>query len=113
MKLITAVFQPATLQEAKDALTTFGVRGLTVSEVFAHTEGPTLIEVYRGRRLAAELRPSIRVDLLAADDEVPDLVHIIRQVASTATVSGDGWIWVTPVDLLLRVRTGERGVDAV
>jgi nitrogen regulatory protein P-II 1 len=113
MKLITAVFQPATLQNAKNALTSFGVRGLTVSEVFARTGDSLLVEVYRGRRVAYDLRPSIRVDLLADDDEVHDLVHIIRQVASTATMSGDGWVWVTPVDLVLRVRTGERGADAM
>jgi nitrogen regulatory protein P-II 1 len=113
VKLISAVFRPATLQDTKDALTTFGVRGLTVCEVFAPTGNRQRVEVYRGRRVATDLQPSVRVDLLAPDDEVHDLVHIIRQVAGAATTAGEGWIWVTPVDLVLRIRTGEYGADAV
>ena len=113
MKLITAVFQPSTLQEAKDALTTFGVGGLTVSEVYATTGGDLRVELYRGQRITSDLRPCLRVEILATDDDVHELVHIIRQVAGSTTATGHGWLWVTPLDLVVRVRTGERGADAV
>jgi nitrogen regulatory protein PII len=100
VKLITAVFGPALWDEARNALTTFGVRGLTECDVLAHTRNGQQVRVYRGR-WATDLRPCLRVDLPAADDEVSDLVHIMRRVASTATAPDDGWVWVTPVDLVL------------
>jgi nitrogen regulatory protein P-II 1 len=71
------------------------------------------VEVDRGRRVATDLQPSVRVDVLATDDEVQDLVHIIRQVAGAAAPAGEGWIGVTPVDLLLRIRMGVYGADAM
>jgi nitrogen regulatory protein P-II 1 len=100
VKLITAVFGPVLWDEARNALTTFGVRGLMECDVLAQTGNRLPVGVYRGRR-GTDLRPRLRVDLLATDDEVPDLVHIIRQVASTATAPDEGWVWVTPVDLVL------------
>lgn len=113
MKLITAVFAPPTLQEVKDALTAFGVHGLTVSEVYADIGSQLRVEVYRGWRIASELRQCIRLEILATDDDVHDLVHIIRQVAGWTRDTGHGLLWVTPLDVVLRVRTGQYGADAV
>ncbi|UIJ62645.1 P-II family nitrogen regulator [Amycolatopsis acidiphila] len=75
-------------------------------EVFTLTGDRPRVEIYRGQRVATNLQPSVRADVPAADDEVQDLVHIIRQVAGAATTAGKGWIWGTPVEFLLCIRTG-------
>ncbi|HEX3782213.1 MAG TPA: P-II family nitrogen regulator [Pseudonocardiaceae bacterium] len=113
MKLITAVLRPATFDTVKNALAVFGVRGLTVGYVYgAPSRTPQRIQVYRGQRIEMDLDPLVRIDLLTPDDEAADLVHVI------ITAAGDGAdlagrIWLTPVDLLVRIRTGEYGTDAL
>lgn len=112
MKLITVVLRPAQFEPLKQALALFGVRGMTVCQVYRTTDRPARVEMYRGQRFASELEPSLRVDLLTSDDEAPDLVHVIDRVVA-AHGSPTDRAWITPVDWAVRVRTGEYGVDAL
>jgi nitrogen regulatory protein P-II 1 len=112
VKLITVVLRPARFDTLKDALALFGVRGMTVGQVYRTTDHPTRVEMYRGQRFASDLEPSLRVELLASDEEAPDLVHVIGSVvANDEPVAGS--VWITPVDWAVRVRTGEYGLDAL
>jgi len=109
VKLITVVLRPALFEVLKDALTLFGVHGMTVGQTYLATKTAGRVEMYRGQRFASDLEPSLRVDLLTSDDEAPDLVHVIDRVVA----SSSGHYWITPVDWVVRVRTGEYGLDAV
>jgi nitrogen regulatory protein P-II 1 len=112
VKLITVVLRPAQFDTLKEALALFGVRGMTVGQVYRATDHPTRVEMYRGQKFASDLEPCLRIDLLTSDDEAPDLVHVIdRVVANGEPVAGR--IWITPVDWAVRVRTGEYGLDAL
>lgn len=112
MKVITVIVRPALFDALKDALALFGVRGMTVAQCYLVTSAAGRVEMYRGQRFASDLEPSLRVDLLTPDDEVADLVHVIDRVV---TAPGDPAErrWVTPVDWVVRVRTGEYGLDAL
>ena len=112
MKLITAVIKPFKLDDVKDALKAAGVVGITVSEVrgFGRQGGHT--ETYRGTEYQVEFLPKVKVEVIAEDSEVPAVVEAIEKSARTDKI-GDGKVWVTPVDEVVRIRTGERGVDAV
>jgi nitrogen regulatory protein P-II 1 len=109
MKLVTAVIPPHHLAPVHDALRRFGVHGLTVSEVFEQGSAGHE-ELHRGRR-TTELSPHLRLDVLADDIDAGDLVRIIRRVV--LDTSAGARAWVTPVDAAVRVRTGQRGVDAL
>jgi nitrogen regulatory protein P-II 1 len=111
VKLITVVLRPAQFETLKQALTLFGVRGMTVCQVYRSTDRPARVEMYRGQRFASELEPSLRVDLLTSDDEAPDLVHVIDRVVADDSPTDRAWI--THVDWAVRVRTGEYGLDAL
>jgi nitrogen regulatory protein P-II 1 len=112
MKQITAVIKPFKLDDVKAALEVLGVQGLTVSEVqgFGRQRGHT--EVYRGAEYTVDFVPKVRVDVVVSDDEVDKLVQAIVEAARTGKI-GDGKVWVTPVESLVRVRTGERDADAI
>jgi nitrogen regulatory protein P-II 1 len=112
MKQITAVIKPFKLDDVKAALEVLGVQGLTVSEVqgFGRQRGHT--EVYRGAEYTVDFVPKVRIDVIAPDGDVPKLVDAIVEAARTGKI-GDGKVWVTPIDALVRVRTGERDADAV
>ncbi len=112
MKLITAVVKPFRLDEVKEALKAAGVAGITVSEVqgFGRQAGHT--EVYRGTEYQVDFVPKVRLELVVDDADVARLVEVISGAAKTGKI-GDGKVWVTPVDSLVRIRTGEQGVDAV
>ena len=112
MKLITAVIKPFKVDDVKTALTAAGVMGLTVSEVrgFGRQRGHT--ETYRGTEYKLEFVPKMKIEVVVADDRVADVVDTIVQAASTGKI-GDGKIWTTSVDEVVRIRTGERGADAV
>lgn len=112
MKLITAVVKPFRLDEVKEALKGAGVAGITVSEVqgFGRQAGHT--EVYRGTEYQVDFVPKIRLELVVDDADVANLVTVISEAAKTGKI-GDGKIWVTPVDSLVRIRTGEQGSDAI
>jgi nitrogen regulatory protein P-II 1 len=112
MKLITAVIKPHRLEEVKAALRELGVDGMTAVEAqgFGRQHGKT--ELYRGSEYKIDLLPKIAIELLADDDQVDDVVEAIIRSARTGKI-GDGKIWVTPVDQVYRVRTGETGPDAI
>ena len=112
MKLITAVVKPFRLDEVKEALKSAGVAGLTVSEVqgFGRQAGHT--EVYRGTEYQVDFVPKVKVELVVDDEEVARIVEVITESAKTGKI-GDGKIWVTQIDSLVRIRTGEQGVDAI
>ncbi|MDI2132229.1 P-II family nitrogen regulator [Yinghuangia seranimata] len=112
MRLITAVIKPHRLDDVKTALQTFGVHGLTVTEAsgFGRQRGHT--EVYRGAEYRVDLVPKIRLEVVVEDDDAADVMQIITKAAHTGKI-GDGKVWSVPVETIIRVRTGERGPDAL
>ena len=112
MKLVTAVIKPFKLDDVKTALQTFGVHGLTVSEVSGYGRQRGHTEVYRGAEYVVEFVPKVRVDVVVDDSDAADVVDVIMRSAVTGEI-GDGKVWVTSVEALVRVRTGERGSDAL
>jgi nitrogen regulatory protein P-II 1 len=112
MKLVTAIIKPFKLEEVKDALTAIGITGLTVSEASGFGRQRGHVEVYRGAEYTVDLVPKVRVEVLADDDIVDRAVDAIVTAARTDRI-GDGKVWVTPVDRIVRVRTGEQGPDAI
>ena len=112
MRLITAVVKPHKLDEVKDALQTFGVRGMTVTEVNGYGRQRGHSEVYRGAEYVVDFVPKVRVEILVSDSDVDDIIEVIVKSAQTGKI-GDGKVWSVPVDTVVRVRTGERGPDAL
>ena len=112
MKLVTAVIKPFKLDDVKEALETFGVQGLTVGEVNGYGRQKGHTEVYRGAEYKVDFVPKVRLDVVVADDDAKDVVDVIVKAAATGQI-GDGKVWTTAVDDLVRVRTGERGPDAI
>ena len=112
MRLVTAIIKPFRLDEVKTALEAFGVHGMTVSEVsgFGRQRGHT--EVYRGAEYVVDFVPKLRVEVLVEDADAADVVEVLVKSAQTGKI-GDGKVWTTPVDDVVRVRTGERGADAL
>ena len=112
MKLVTAVIKPFKLEEVKSALEAYGIHGLTVSEASGYGRQKGHTEVYRGAEYTVDLVPKIRVEVLVDSDDADSVVDVIVKTAQTGRI-GDGKVWTTPVDCVVRVRTGERGVDAL
>ena len=112
MRLVTAVIKPFKLDEVKTALEGIGVQGMTVSEVqgFGRQRGHT--EVYRGAEYTVAFVPKTRVEVLVDDADAARVIEAIVAAASTGSI-GDGKVWSTPVDEVVRVRTGERGAEAL
>jgi nitrogen regulatory protein P-II 1 len=112
MRLITAIIKPFQLDAVKDALEVAGAVGLTVSEVqgFGRQKGHT--EVYRGAEYTVDLVPKVRVEVLVNDEDAERFVDAIVTNARTGKI-GDGKVWSMPIDDLTRIRTGERGPDAL
>jgi nitrogen regulatory protein PII len=112
MKLITAVIKPFKLDEVKEALKGAGVNGITVTEVqgFGRQSGHT--EVYRGAEYTVEFVPKIKVEILADDDQVDAIADALVSSARTEKI-GDGKLWITDVGAVQRIRTGEKGPDAI
>jgi nitrogen regulatory protein PII len=112
MKMIKAVIKPFKLDEVRDALTAVGVEGMTVSEVrgFGRQKGHT--ELYRGAEYVVDMLPKIEIELVVPDSRCETVVEAIRKAANTGRI-GDGKIFVTPVLDAIRIRTGERGEEAL
>ncbi|MDO4631451.1 MAG: P-II family nitrogen regulator [Corynebacterium sp.] len=112
MKLITAVIKPFTLSDIKDALEQVGVHGMTVTEIqgFGQQKGHT--EVYRGAEYAVDFVPKVKVEVVVSDEQSDEVVTTIVDTARTDKI-GDGKVWVTDIVELIRVRTGDRGNDAL
>src|SRR5271155_1030364 len=111
MKLITAVVQPFTIADIRAAVDNAGVHGLTYSEVQGYGRQKGHTEVYRGAEYQVDFVPKARVDVVVDDEHVDVVVAAIVGAARTGKI-GDGKVWVTPIESLIRVRTGERGSDA-
>jgi nitrogen regulatory protein P-II 1 len=112
MKLVTAIIKPFKLDDVKAALKSVGVVGLTVTEVrgFGRQGGHT--ETYRGTEYQVDFIPKVKVEAVVDDGDALDVVDTIVSAAKTDKI-GDGKVWVTPIDEIVRIRTGERGADAI
>jgi nitrogen regulatory protein P-II 1 len=112
MKKVEAIIKPFKLDEVKQALTEIGVSGLTVCEVkgFGRQKGHT--ELYRGAEYVVDFLPKVKVEVVVDDAIVAKVVEVVERAAKTGRI-GDGKVFVTPVDEVIRIRTGERGTDAL
>ncbi len=112
MKKIEAIIKPFKLDEVKEALSKIGVKGMTVSEVkgFGRQKGHT--EVYRSAEYKIDFIAKVKIELITTDEIVPQVIETIERVAKTGKI-GDGKIFVFPVEEAIRIRTGERGRDAI
>jgi nitrogen regulatory protein P-II 1 len=112
MKLVTAIVKPFVLEDVKSALEQIGVLGMTVSEVQGYGRQKGHTEVYRGAEYSVDFVPKVRVEVVADDTLADKVVDAVVEAARTGKI-GDGKVWVTPVESVVRVRTGERGTDAI
>ncbi|MFH8485793.1 P-II family nitrogen regulator [Streptomyces longisporoflavus] len=112
MKLITAVIKPFRLDEVKTALQELGINGLTVTEASGYGRQRGHTEVYRGAEYQVDLVPKVRLEVVVDDADADPAIDAIVRAASTGKI-GDGKVWAVPVETVVRVRTGERGPDAV
>lgn len=112
MKLITAIVKPFKLDDIKSAIESLGLSGMTVSEASGYGRQRGHTEVYRGAEYRIDLVPKVRIELLVDDAQVEDVIERIVSAANTQRI-GDGKVWVTPVEDVIRVRTGERGSSAL
>ena len=112
MKLVTAVIKPFKLDDVKTALQTFGITGMTVSEVQGYGRQRGHTEVYRGAEYVVDFVPKVRIDVLVDDTDADNVIDVIVKSAQTGQI-GDGKVWAVPVEAVVRVRTGERGPDAL
>ncbi|GCB49527.1 P-II family nitrogen regulator [Streptomyces sp. NL15-2K] len=112
MKLITAIVKPYRLDEVKTALQELGVHGLTVTEASGYGRQRGHTEVYRGAEYQVDLVPKVRIEVVVADADSDTVIDAIVKAAQTGKI-GDGKVWVLPVETAVRVRTGERGPDAL
>ena len=112
MKLVTAVIKPHKWDDVRAALESFGVSGMTVSEVSGYGRQKGHTEVYRGAEYDIALVPKVRIEIAVEDGDADDVVGIIVKSAATGRI-GDGKVWVSPIDTVVRVRTGDRDSAAV
>ncbi len=112
MKLITAIVKPFKVDDVRDALREIGVRGLTISDAQGHGRQGGHTEVYRGAEYQIDFVPKVRMEVLADDDDASRVIDTIVAAARTGRI-GDGKVWVQSVEEVVRVRTGERGADAI
>jgi nitrogen regulatory protein P-II 1 len=112
MKKIEAIIKPFKLDDVKNALTKVGVQGMTISEVkgFGRQKGHT--EIYRGAEYTIDFIPKAKIELIVTDDLAPQVIETIERSAKTGKI-GDGKVFVSPVEEVIRIRTGERGKDAI
>ena len=112
MKLVTAIVQPATLATVQIALAQHGIHGMTVTEVSGYARQRGHTEVYRGAEYTIDFIEKVKIEILVEDSEADPVVQVIVDNARSGSV-GDGKVWVTPVDSVVRIRTGEIGALAV
>jgi nitrogen regulatory protein P-II 1 len=112
MKQIEAIIKPFKLDEVKEALTKVGIQGMTITEVkgFGRQKGHT--ELYRGAEYSVDFLPKVKIQILVPDDKVAQVVETVVKTAQTGKI-GDGKIFVIPVEEVIRIRTGEKGPDAI
>jgi nitrogen regulatory protein P-II 1 len=112
MKKIEAIVKPFKLDEVKEALTKIGIQGMTVTEVRGFGRQKGHAEFYRGTEYKVDFTPKSKIELILSDDIVPQVIEAIQRAAKTGKI-GDGKIFLSPVEEVIRIRTGERGKDAI
>jgi len=112
MKIVMAIIKPFKLEEVRDALTSLGVHGLTVTEVKGYGRQKGHTEIYRGAEYAVSFLPKLKIEVAVAADMVDQVIHAITAAARTGQI-GDGKIFVTALEQAVRIRTGEKDVDAL
>lgn len=112
MKKIEAIIKPFKLDDVKDALNGIGIKGMTISEVKGYGRQKGHTEIYRGAEYVVDFIPKIKIEIVIGADQVGQVVETIRNAANSGTI-GDGKIFVTPVERIVRVRTGEEDHDAI
>ena len=112
MKKVEAIIKPFKLDDVKEALTDIGIAGMTISEVKGFGRQKGHAEVYRGAEYIVDFLPKIKIEIVADADKVPEIVDAIQKAAHTGKI-GDGKIFVTPVDEIMRIRTKETGKEAI
>ncbi len=112
MKLVTAIVKPFKLDDVREALSEIGVQGITVTEVkgFGRQKGHT--ELYRGAEYVVDFLPKVKIEIAIDDDKVDGIIEAISNAASTGKI-GDGKIFVSPIEQIVRIRTGETGSEAI
>jgi nitrogen regulatory protein P-II 1 len=112
MKQIEAIIKPFKLDEVKEALTKVGIQGMTITEVkgFGRQKGHT--ELYRGAEYSVDFLPKVKIQILVPDDKVSQVIEAVVNTARTGKI-GDGKIFIVPVEEVIRIRTGEKGADAI
>ena len=112
MKKIEAIIKPFKLDEVKESLTKLGIKGMTISEVrgFGRQRGHT--ELYRGAEYVVDFLPKTKIEIIVTDDMVQKVVDVIMEAAKTGRI-GDGKVFITPIEDVIRIRTGEKGEDAI
>ena len=112
MKKIEAIIKPFKLDDVKDALNAVGIKGMTITEVKGYGRQKGHTEIYRGAEYVVDFIPKIKIEIVVGADQVSQVVDTIRNAANSGTI-GDGKIFVTPVERIVRVRTGEEDHDAI
>ncbi len=112
MKKVEAIIKPFKLDEVKDRLEEIGVRGITITEVRGFGRQKGHAEIYRGAEYVVDFLPKIKIEIIAQDSMIKQIVETIEKASKTGSI-GDGKIFITPVEEILRIRTGETGEDAI
>jgi nitrogen regulatory protein P-II 1 len=112
MKLVVAAIKPFKLEDVKENLEGLGVQGMTISDARGYGRQKGHTEVYRGAEYQVDFIPKLRLEVVVDDDQVDEVVKAITDGAGTGTI-GDGKVWVVPVEQIVRIRTGEKGSDAL
>jgi len=112
MKKVEVIIKPFKLEDVKEALTELGITGMTISEVKGYGRQKGHTEVYRGAEYRVEFNPKTKIELVIDSDLVEKVIDAVRKAANTGKI-GDGKIFVLPVENVMRIRTGEQGVDAI
>ena len=112
MRAIVAIIKPHKLDDVTEALRDAGVQGMTITEVRGHGRQRGHTEIYRGAEYSVEFIPKLRLDIVVDDGEAEKVADVIVAAGKTGKI-GDGKIWITPVDTVIRIRTGERDLEAV
>jgi nitrogen regulatory protein P-II 1 len=112
VKLVTAVIKPHKLEEVKAALAAFGIHGITITEASGYGRQRGKTEVYRGTEYTVDILPKTRIDVLCEAYDAEDIANVIVTAARSGRI-GDGKVWITPVDHVIRIRTGETDEDAL
>ena len=112
MKLVTAIIKPFKLQEVREALVESGIEGLTITEVKGYGRQKGHTEMYRGAEYSVDTLPKIKLEILVEDEKLSTVTDVVTKTANTGKI-GDGKIFITSVDDVIRIRTGETGSDAI